>query len=174
MSNIISQAMVEQLIEKEGWIISDVADSVFLPHLKDMFNAQNFFYCFNYMKEYVDFEGSSDRGRWYMKSIFINLGISTFRWIKAGKTKDARDKLLTAYDACALDAHHDDITLDDFQRLTQRYRNQRERKKRDFSEVNREFVELEDMPQKSTPLRPADHRSTPLDKFDESDGEDNG
>lgn len=107
-----------------------------------------------------------------MQSVFVNLGLATFRWIKDGKTKgDSRERLLTVYDACALNALHDEITIDDFTQLTQKYRNQRQRKKRDFSEVNRSFVAVEQMPKKDTPCHPVDHRSRPLDSFDETEVE---
>jgi hypothetical protein len=36
-----------------------------------------------YMKEYVDFEGSSGRVRWQIQSVFVNLGLATFRWINS-------------------------------------------------------------------------------------------
>jgi len=136
-----------------------------------MFNAQNFFYCFSYMKEYVDFEGSSDRGRWYMQSIFLNLGLATWRWIKSGKGKgEPRDKLLADYDACALNPLHDEITVDDFNQLTQNYRNERERKKRDLPQINGEFIHLGPMPSKSTRRLFTDYRSQPLDSLDEGGG----
>ena len=46
-----------------------MTDAEFIIYLKQKFNVQNFFFCFQYMKDYVDFDGSSDRGRWYMQSI---------------------------------------------------------------------------------------------------------
>lgn len=73
------------------------------------------------------------------------------------------------YDACALNALHDEIIIDDFAQLTQKYRNQRQRKKRDFSEVNRSFVTIGQMPKEATPYHPADHRSRPLDSLDETE-----
>ena len=66
------------------------------------------------MKEYVDFEGSSPRGQWYMRSVYINIGVAVFRWIKELKSLDERQKLLNTYDAIALKDIHDDITVDDF------------------------------------------------------------
>jgi hypothetical protein len=43
---------------------------------------------------------------------------------------------------------HNGIELDDFQQLTQKYRYQKETKKRDFAAVNSEFVLIESMPNK--------------------------
>jgi len=106
-----------------------------------------------------------------MQSIFINLGVATWRWIKSGKDKgEPRDKLLANYDACALNPLHDEITVDDFNQLTQNYRNQRERKKRGFSQINSEFIDVGPMPSKSTRRLFTDYRSQPLDSLDECAG----
>jgi hypothetical protein len=109
-----------------------------------------------------------DSGRWYMQSIFVNLSLATWRWILKGKIPKGadRDHLLDAYDALALNPKHDDIVLDDFCQLTQRYRNQRERKKRDFSQFNSEFVDVDEMPSKMIPRTFADRRLRPIDDID--------
>jgi len=169
--------MIDQMIDNEGWNLADLAESVFLFYFEKSFNAQNFFLCFNYMKDYLDFEGTSDRGRWYMRSVLLNLGVTIFRWIKANKSEDVRkNKVMLAYDMCALNplGMHNGIELDDFQQLTQKYRYQKETKKRDFSAVNAEFVPIESMPGK-VPRGYSDQRSKPLDEFDEEYGdEDDG
>jgi hypothetical protein len=163
--------MIDQLIESEAWV-RELPDQAFISRIEGMFNAQNFFFCFYYMKNYVDFEGSSDRGRWYMQSVFVNLAFATFRWIKGGKLKgEPRERLLTAYDACALNPAHDEITIDDFTQLTKRYRNEKKRKKRDFSQVNKEFVRFGEMPEKTTPRGPADKRAIPLSSDKDDEGE---
>ena len=59
-----------------------------------------------------------------------------------------REFLAQAYDMCALNPMHNGIELDDFQQLTQKYRYQKETKKRDFAAVNSEFVLIESMPNK--------------------------
>jgi hypothetical protein len=155
-------------MKKDALVESDMTDAEFIIYLKQKFNVQNFFFCFQYMKDYVDFDGSSDRGRWYMQSIFVNLSLATWRWILKGKIPKGadRDHLLDAYDALALNPKHDDIVLDDFCQLTQRYRNQRERKKRDFSQVNSEFVDVDEMPSKMIPRTFADRRLRPIDDID--------
>jgi hypothetical protein len=38
------------------WDLVDLAESIFLSRLEKTSNAQNFL-CFNYMKDYLDFEG---------------------------------------------------------------------------------------------------------------------
>ena len=163
--------MIDQMIDNEGWDLSDLAESVFLFHLEKSFNAQNFFLCFNYMKDYLDFEGSSDRGQWYMRSVFLNLGAAIFRWIKASKSEDVRKKkVMLAYDMCALNSMHNGIELDDFQQLTQKYRYQKVTKKRDFAAVNSEFVLIQSMPSKD-PRGYSDQRLKPLEEFDEEYGD---
>ena len=162
--------MIEELIKNEKWMLQDVADSVFLSRWKEMFNAQNFFLCVYYMKDYLDFNGSPARGKWYMQNIFTNLGLFTFRWIKAGKkTGESRQHLLDAYDILALNERYDEIMIDDFQQLTQKYRNAREKRKRDFTQVNTEIVDVDvgEMPSKVVASVPANRRARPLDYFDE-------
>ena len=162
--------MIDQLIESEEWV-REPSDQVFTSRIKGVFNAQNFFFCFYYMKDYIDFERSSDRGRWYMQSVFVNLALATFRWIKGGKLKgEPRERLLAAYDACALNPAHDEITIDDFTQPTQKYRNEKKRKKRDFSQVNKEFVQVGEMPEKTTPCAPADKRAITLSSDEDDEG----
>ena len=48
--------MIDQ-IDNEGYVLADLIESVFFRPLEESFNAQNFFLCFNYMKDYLDFEG---------------------------------------------------------------------------------------------------------------------
>jgi hypothetical protein len=36
---------------------------------------------FFYMKEYVDYEGVSEVGKWYMENMYVNLGFETKRYI---------------------------------------------------------------------------------------------
>ena len=75
------------MIDNEGWNLADLAESVFLFYFEKSFNAQNFYLCFNYMKDYLDFEGTSDRGRWYMRSVLLNLGVTIFRGLKPIKAR---------------------------------------------------------------------------------------
>jgi hypothetical protein len=144
---------------------------VFVARFAQMFNAQNFFYCVYYIKDYVDFERSSARGRWYMQNIFANLGLFTFRWIKGGKKNGARQYLIDAYDTLALNSRYDEIMIDDFQQLTQKYRNDRESKKRNFSQIDAEIADLGEMPKKASARTPADRRAKPIDVFDDDDEE---
>lgn len=54
--------------------------------------------------------------------IFVNLGVEARRHINAGLTKDSHARLLDFYDTVALVEDHDDVDIDDFQQLSQRFR----------------------------------------------------
>jgi hypothetical protein len=76
-----------------------------------------------------------------MRSVFLKLGATIFRWIKADKSEDVRkNKVMLAYGMCALNPMHNGIELDDFQQLTRKYRYHKETKKRDFSAVIAEYA----------------------------------
>jgi hypothetical protein len=130
---------INELLEQETWL-KDASDTGFKDRLSQKFNYQNWVFCFYYMKDYIDFEASSNLGKWYMENMYVNLGLETKRYFDAGETKDAREKLLVSYDAWALNEAFDDIDKNDFAELTERYRNAQTKKKRDFAEVNDRFT----------------------------------
>ena len=162
--------MIQTLIDgfiKEEPRITTLSTHEFSAHLSETFNAQNYLSCFYYMKRHVDFEGSPARSRWYMKSVYVNIGIHTWLWIKDGKTKDGREDLLRMYDAVALNQTHDQITIDDFTQLTQNLRGHRERKRCRLSQVNQNFVSVGMMPAKATHHQPAEVGARYLDELEE-------
>jgi hypothetical protein len=63
------------------------------------------------------------------------MGVEARRHINAGFTKDSRARLLDFYDTVALVEDHDDVDIDDFQQLSQRFREGKSKKKRDLSEA---------------------------------------
>lgn len=141
-------AHVRELIKQETWL-KDASDAGFKDRLGSKFNHQNWAFCYYYMKEYVDFEACSDLGKWYMENMYVNLGLEAKRFLNAGETKDAREKLLLAYDALALNEAFDDIDKDDFVEVTERYRHNQKRKKRDFEEVHDRFSVTRAPPKKA-------------------------
>ena len=57
----------------------------------------------------------SDVGKWFMENMYVNLGLEIKRYIDADKTRNAREKLLLAYDALATVACYFSIySLSDF------------------------------------------------------------
>ena len=61
------------------------------------------------------------------------MAVEARRRINAGLTKDSRTTLLDFYDTIALVEDHDDVDIDDFQRLSQKLRNEKSRKKRNLT-----------------------------------------
>jgi hypothetical protein len=148
-------AHIGELIRQESWL-THASDAGFKDRLFQKFNYQNWASCFYYMKEYIDFEGGSDLGKWYMENMYVNLGLEVKHFLDAGETKDARDALLLAYDGLALNEAFDDVDKNDFAELTERYRNAQARKKRNFAEANRHFS-ITRSPPKKTPIAQSSH-----------------
>ena len=122
------------------------------------------------MKDYIDFEASSNLGKWYMENMYVNLGLETKRYFDAGETKDAREKMLVAYDAWALNEAFDDIDQNDFSELNERYRNAQTKKKRDFAEVNDRFT-VTRAPPKKAPIARSSHDTHPQHSGDDNSGD---
>jgi hypothetical protein len=146
---------VGELIKQEPWL-KDASDSDFRNRLGQKFNFQNWAFCFYYMKGYVNFEASSDLGKWYMENMYVNLGLEIKRFIDAHETKAAREKLLLSYDALALNEAFDDIDKNDFSELAERMQR---RKKRDFAEVNDRFSITRAPPKKAPVTQNARERN---------------
>jgi hypothetical protein len=138
---------ITELIKHEPWL-KDASDSDFKDRLSQNFNFQNWVFCFYYMKGYIDFDGSSDLGKWYMENMYVNLSLEIKRYLDARETKDAREKLLLAYNALALKEAFDDIDKSDFSELAER---PQRRKKRGIAEVNDGFS-VTRAPPKKTPV----------------------
>ena len=97
------------------------------------------------MKDYIDFENSSDLAKWFMKNIYANLGAECRTLINVGGRKEPRamverEAVLQAWDAMALRDEFDDIDMTEFAELSSRVRADRERCKRDFTTVNDRFT----------------------------------
>ena len=63
------------------------------------------------MRDYIDFEASSDAGKWYMENVYVNLGLEIKHFID---DDHAREELLLAYDILALNESFDGINKNDF------------------------------------------------------------
>ena len=63
------QDQIEAMLEADA-CLKDTHGEEFMACLEKQFNAQNFLDVWYYMKDYVDVEGSSEVGKWYMQSKF--------------------------------------------------------------------------------------------------------
>lgn len=84
------------------------------------------------------------------------MAVEARKYIKAGLTKDSRSKLLDFYDTVALVKDHDDIDIDDFQRLSQKLRNEKSRKKRNLAMATAAFSSVGPKPKKARPGQPVE------------------
>jgi hypothetical protein len=134
------------LLKDNGWL-KDMGDEGFKRYLHSHLNQQNWQHIWVYMKDYVDYENSSELGKWFMKNIYANLGHMACKLVIAGGRKErtadalkAREDILKAWDALALRQEFDEIDIYEFAELSNRVRADREKRKRDFTEVNAQFT----------------------------------
>jgi len=92
--------------------------------------------------------------------MYVNMCTEAMRFIKANKTADARKELLNAYDAMAVNEAFDEIDYSCFTELSQRYRNERAKKKRDFDQVNARFSITRPPPKKIPVQQPSRDKRT--------------
>ena len=166
-------AFIQMLMKNEP-LTKDATDNNFQKHLVSKFTRENYYHCFYYIKGYIKFE-SPEMGQYFMKSkvllfaqvpinyiltmitkldIFVNMGVEVRRHINAGLTKDSRARLLDFYDTVALVEDHDDVDIDDFQQLSQRFHKEKSKKKRNLSEATAAFSSIGLKPKKTRPTQP--------------------
>jgi hypothetical protein len=150
-------------------LTKDATDKNFQKHLANKFTSENYYHCFYYIKGYIKFD-SPEMGQYFMKSkafFYLPKCLSTSRGltgmirylearrhINAGFTKDSRARLLDFYDTVALVEDHDDVDIDDFQQLSQKFRKEKSKKKRDLSEATAAFSSIGPKPKKTRPTQP--------------------
>ncbi|KAF1816370.1 hypothetical protein P152DRAFT_454635 [Eremomyces bilateralis CBS 781.70] len=127
---------IKSLIEIEPWIKNMNEDGL-RKRLESKFNAQNFLFVWYYMKDYIDVDNSAPLGKWFMKNMYVNMGVYVKSWMDENESKDIRERLLQAYDLWALNEAFDDVDKGDFMELSQKFRNERKKKKRDFATINK-------------------------------------
>lgn len=61
------KAYVRQELEENRALRRAGAESL-QDHFEDQFSPKNFIACWSFMKDYLDVEGSSAKGKWFMQS----------------------------------------------------------------------------------------------------------
>lgn len=51
----------------------EISDSSFAIKVGKAFSATNYFHYYYFIKNYLNIEGSSELGKWFLKSIFVNM-----------------------------------------------------------------------------------------------------
>jgi len=132
---------IAKLLEDNTWL-RGMPEHDFKNYLSNHLNAQNWAAVFNYIKDYIDLDNSSDLAKWFIKNIYANLGAECRTLVQAGGRKTAeteRKAVLTAWDAMALREEFDNMDISEIAELSNRVRADRERRKRDFTEVKNRF-----------------------------------
>ncbi|KAL9023601.1 MAG: hypothetical protein Q9180_008171 [Flavoplaca navasiana] len=97
---------------------------------ESVFSSGNYFAVFRHIDGYVEYEGSTELGKFYMRSVYCNLAIEVKLYqdildSNAGGAKDAHDELLKYYDQIPLHEDFVDVDKDDFKELRGRWRNKK-------------------------------------------------
>lgn len=128
---------VYTLVKQDATLL-ELSNKSFGNKVGDLFSATNYFYCFYFIKNYLNVKGSSDLRKQFLKSIFVNLAVRVRKQLKLNNELAQignQDKVLDFYDEVALLLAYDNIDITDFQQLTQKFRNAKASKKRDFTKT---------------------------------------
>ena len=103
----------------------DMDDEQIDQHFGTIFNEANFFKVWYYMSGYIDFDGCTDLGKWYMQQNYVTLCCKIYADFDFPKDLNRRQKLLELYDEMCAAPDYDDIDIREFSIINQRIRNQR-------------------------------------------------
>lgn len=96
----------------------EISNNSFASKVSDTFTTTNYFYCFYFIKNYLNVKGSSELGKQFIKSIFVNIAV---RIRKNLLIKEAREQIgdqnevLEFFNKVALLLIYDDVDIIDFQ-----------------------------------------------------------
>ncbi|KAF2770099.1 hypothetical protein EJ03DRAFT_350683 [Teratosphaeria nubilosa] len=171
---------VRKIIENDARVLEMSPEEFAGQYLPDAFSPISYFQCFKSMKSHININDSQPLGQWYLKTIWLNVAKSVFKWLK-GLTD--RQKALDFFDTVALLEDHDDVDINDFQQLTRGYLIKKARKKRNFAETSATYTRAAGPPLKKIATTPEEaHEVTSCDvelaEFDscscDADAEDEG
>lgn len=60
------------MIQKDLSLLK-ISDASFASKVAETFNSTNYFACFYYIKNNLNIDSSSELGKWFLKSIYVNL-----------------------------------------------------------------------------------------------------
>lgn len=108
-------------------------DDAFLAKIDDHFSAENFLATFDFMQEYLNYEGCTPTGKWYMMTVRVNLVAQMVYSLCDRSTPDRWNQVLDNFENTALLEAHDHVDTTHFSQFTPEYRNKKEKKKRSFA-----------------------------------------
>ncbi|KAF2861489.1 hypothetical protein K470DRAFT_269826 [Piedraia hortae CBS 480.64] len=106
------QSLLTRYMKISDW--RDRDDEDFVSWFSGTFTKQRYFYVFYFLKRQIDYDASTEMGRWYMKSVYTNLGIAVRAYIKNERSKDSHSVLMNEWDSMALHPQHDQVEISDF------------------------------------------------------------
>ncbi|KAI1001663.1 hypothetical protein K3495_g6542 [Podosphaera aphanis] len=166
---IRTRAFFQSLIKQDQSLL-EITERTFVEKVALTFNSANYLACFYFMKNSVNIDGCSPSGIWYLKTIHIMIN-RVRKWMLAGSNKYKWNQVLDFLDEVALLPAHDDIDMDDFQQLSQQFREAKEARKRDFAATQGVYIPLGSPPAKRAAPPVWDERTGDPDIDDDNEEE---
>lgn len=95
----------------------EISNNSFASKVSDVFTATNYFYCFYFIKNYLNVKGSSKLGKQFLKLIFVNLAVRIRKNLlikEARKQISNQNEVLDFFDKVALLLIYNDVDITDF------------------------------------------------------------
>lgn len=162
-------------LSQQDNILLEITDQLFANKIGKTFNSPNFFYCFYFIKNYLNVKGSTPLDKQYLKTIYVNLTIRIRQQYLKPQNKKADNwiKVLNFFNKVALLPAYDDVDLYDFQQLTSTFRTKKESKKRDFVATQQSYISIALLLKKDAPLVLSNVRtSKDANAIDDDDNDD--
>ncbi|KAL8802828.1 MAG: hypothetical protein Q9200_006454 [Gallowayella weberi] len=127
------EAHVKQLMAEDS-IMKEYNTTALLQHtFEKTFNEVNFLFVWSFLEGYLDFDGCSELGKYYMKGIYVNLAIEVKLYLDSIErlpiTKPTVRKQLTDfYDTLPLHPDFQGVHMSDFKELNARSYRQKKKK----------------------------------------------
>lgn len=98
-------------------LLLEISNNSFASKVGNTFTTTNYFYCFYFIKNYLNVKGSSKLGKQFLKSIFVNIAVRIRKnlLIKgARKQISNQNEVLDFFDKVALLLLYNDVDITDF------------------------------------------------------------
>ncbi|SMR42023.1 unnamed protein product [Zymoseptoria tritici ST99CH_1A5] len=162
-----AHALVQELTTEDA-SLWDLTDNDFAKYLDGNFDTEQYFSVFDFMRDFINFEGSSKLGKWYMQNVFINLVVRV-RKCMADADADSWQNVLNFFDGVALVKAHDTVDMTAFQQLTEKFRDEKELQHRRIAATRHTFISRGSAPQKEAILPFSDIRTGGMEEVEAID-----
>ncbi|KJX98618.1 hypothetical protein TI39_contig401g00001 [Zymoseptoria brevis] len=166
--DLVQAHALVQLLTTEDASLCHLTDNDFAKYLEGNFATEQYFSVFDFMRDFINFDGSSKLGKWYMQNVFINLVVRV-RKCMADADADSWQNVLNFFDGVALVKAHDTVDMTAFQQLTENFRDEKELQHRRIAATRHTFISRGSAPQKEAILPFSDIRTGGMEEVEAID-----